>query len=110
MSSNHLILSSIQLKYVDFIYISLIADNKFYPQQFINPIKNVIMAKAKKAAKKAAPKKGAKKAAPKKAVKKAAPKKAAKKAAPKKAAKKAAPKKAASKKAPKKLGGHPNQG
>jgi len=42
------------------------------------------MAKAKKAAKKAAPKKAAKKAAPKKA----APKKAAKKAAPKKAAKK----------------------
>jgi chromatin remodeling complex protein RSC6 len=41
------------------------------------------MAKAKKAAKKAAPKKAAKKA-----VKKAAPKKAAKKAAPKKAAKK----------------------
>jgi chromatin remodeling complex protein RSC6 len=48
------------------------------------------MAKAKKAAKKAAPKKAAKKAAPKKAAKKAAPKKAAKKAAPKKAAKKAA--------------------
>jgi chromatin remodeling complex protein RSC6 len=45
------------------------------------------MAKAKKAAKKAAPKKAAKKAAPKKAAKKAAPKKAAKKAAPKKAAK-----------------------
>ncbi len=43
------------------------------------------MAKAKKAAKKAAPKKAAKKAAPKKAAKKAAPKKAAKKAAPKKA-------------------------
>lgn len=42
------------------------------------------MAKAKKAAKKAAPKKAVKKAAPKKAVKKAAPKKAAKKAAPKK--------------------------
>jgi chromatin remodeling complex protein RSC6 len=42
------------------------------------------MAKAKKAAKKAAPKKAAKKAAPKKAAKKAAPKKAAKKAAPKK--------------------------
>jgi upstream activation factor subunit UAF30 len=48
------------------------------------------MAKAKKAAKKAATKKAAKKAAPKKAAKKAAPKKAAKKAAPKKAAKKAA--------------------
>ena len=47
------------------------------------------MAKAKKAAKKAAPKKAVKKAAPKKAAaKKAAPKKAAKKAAPKKAAKK----------------------
>jgi upstream activation factor subunit UAF30 len=61
------------------------------------------MAKAKKAAKKAAPKKAAKKAAPKKAAKKAAPKKAAKKAAPKKAApKKAAPKKAAKKAAPKK--------
>ncbi len=44
------------------------------------------MAKAKKAAKKAAPKKAVKKAAPKKAAKKAAPKKAAvkKKAAPKK--------------------------
>ncbi|MDE3251278.1 MAG: hypothetical protein KGO92_00640 [Bacteroidota bacterium] len=59
------------------------------------------MAKAKKAAKKAAPKK----AAPKKAVKKAAPKKAAKKAAPKKAApkkavKKAAPKKKAAKRKP----------
>lgn len=48
------------------------------------------MAKAKKAAKKAAPKKAVKKAAPKKA--------AAKKAAPKKAVKKAAPKKAAPKK------------
>jgi upstream activation factor subunit UAF30 len=48
------------------------------------------MAKAKKAAKKAAPKKAVKKAAPKKA--------AAKKAAPKKAVKKAAPKKAAAKK------------
>lgn len=48
------------------------------------------MAKAKKAAKKAAPKKAVKKAAPKKAAaKKAAPKKAAaKKAAPKKVAKK----------------------
>lgn len=57
------------------------------------------MAKAKKAAKKAAPKKAAKKApakkaAPKKAVKKAAPKKAA----PKKAAKKAAPKKKSARK------------
>ncbi len=57
------------------------------------------MAKAKKAAKKAAPKKAAKKAAPKKAAKKAAPKKAAKKAAPKKAAKKkAAPKKKSARK------------
>jgi len=56
------------------------------------------MAKAKKAAKKAAPKKAVKKAAPKKAAKKAAPKKAA----PKKAVKKAAPKKAAKKAAPKK--------
>ena len=46
------------------------------------------MAKAKKAAKKAAPKKAVKKAAPKKAAKKAAPKKAVKKAAPKKVAKK----------------------
>lgn len=52
------------------------------------------MAKAKKAAKKAAPKKAVKKAAPKKAAKKAAPKKAAKKAAPKK---KAAKKKSARK-------------
>ncbi|AGH95828.1 SWIB/MDM2 domain-containing protein [Pseudobdellovibrio exovorus] len=49
------------------------------------------MAKAKKAAKKAAPKKAAKKAAPKKVAKKAAPKKAAKKAAPKKAASKRKP-------------------
>jgi chromatin remodeling complex protein RSC6 len=57
------------------------------------------MAKAKKAAKKAAPKKAAKKAAPKKAAKKASPKKAApKKAAPKKAAKKAAPKKKSARK------------
>lgn len=40
------------------------------------------MAKAKKAAKKAAPKKAAKKAAPKKAAKKAAPKKAASKRKP----------------------------
>ncbi len=46
------------------------------------------MAKAKKAAKKAAPKKAAKKAAPKKAAKKAAPKKAAKKPAKKKSARK----------------------
>ncbi len=52
------------------------------------------MAKAKKAAKKAAPKKAVKKAAPKKAAKKAAPKKAA----PKKAAKKAAPKKKSARK------------
>ena len=51
------------------------------------------MAKAKKAAKKAAPKKAAKKA-PAKATKKAAPKKAA----PKKAAKKAAPKKKSARK------------
>ncbi len=46
------------------------------------------MAKAKKAAKKAAPKKAVKKAAPKKAAKKAAPKKAAKKPAKKKSARK----------------------
>ena len=52
------------------------------------------MAKAKKAAKKAAPKKAAKKAPAKKATKKAAPKKAA----PKKAAKKAAPKKKSARK------------
>ena len=51
------------------------------------------MAKAKKAAKKAAPKKAVKKAAPKKAAKKAAPKKAVKKVV-----KKAAPKKKAAKK------------
>ena len=63
------------------------------------------MAKAKKAAKKAAPKKAMKKSAPKKAAKKSAKKtakKAVKKAAPKKAAKKAAPKRAAKKAAPKK--------
>ncbi len=48
------------------------------------------MAKAKKAAKKAAPKKAVKKAAPKKAAKKAAPKKAAKKAVKKVAKKKSA--------------------
>jgi upstream activation factor subunit UAF30 len=51
------------------------------------------MAKAKKAAKKAAPKKAAKKAT----AKKSAPKKATKKAAPKKATKKAAKKKSARK-------------
>ena len=55
------------------------------------------MAKAKKAAKKAAPKKAVKKAAPKKAAKKAAPKKAVKKAV-----KKAAPKKVAKKKSARK--------
>ena len=55
------------------------------------------MAKAKKAAKKAAPKKAVKKAAPKKAAKKVA-----KKAAPKKAVKKAAPKKVAKKKSARK--------
>jgi chromatin remodeling complex protein RSC6 len=48
------------------------------------------MAKAKKAAKKAAPKKAVKKAAPKKAAKKAAPKKAAKKVVKKVAKKKSA--------------------
>ena len=55
------------------------------------------MAKAKKAAKKAAPKKAVKKAAPKKAAKKAAPKKAVKKAV-----KKAAPKIVAKKKSARK--------